>query len=141
MTPERMADIHARAMPGARSWSASEYRALTGSTGVFTVSIATSFAIGRAVLDQVELLLIATDPEAQRQGLGRKTLQGFEHDAAQRGAQTAFLEVAASNTPALRLYSSCGWAQTSRRKNYYRFSDGRREDALIFEKTLHPTPS
>jgi ribosomal-protein-alanine N-acetyltransferase len=51
------------------------------------------------------------------------------------GAKRVFLEVRASNKPALSLYYSVGFALHSLRKGYYRDPD---EDAYVLALELYP---
>lgn len=137
MTPEQMADVHARAFEGqGRPWSAGEFTALFHSPHVFCVGNASAFALGRAIADEAELLTLATDPALQRQGLGRRTLQLFEIEAHHRGAESYFLEVAADNHPAIGLYQSAAYQEIARRHAYYEKPTGARVDALIFRKAI-----
>lgn len=135
MTPETMAALHARAFPGARGWSADEIAGLIAAPGGFVVSEATGFALGRAIAGEAELLTVAVAPEARRRGTGRALIARFEIDARARGAETAFLEVAADNLAALELYLSAGWAESGRRQGYYARPNGA-VDALTMAKPL-----
>jgi [ribosomal protein S18]-alanine N-acetyltransferase len=131
-----MARLHAAAMTGTRPWSADEFAALLARPGTFVVGDAAAFALGRAVLDEAELLTIATCPDRRRLGLGRVRLAAFEAEARVRGAHTAFLEVACDNTAALALYEGAGYRRTGLRRGYYRGACGAAVDALLLRKTL-----
>jgi ribosomal-protein-alanine N-acetyltransferase len=131
-----MATLHAAAMTTPRPWSAAEFAALLGSPGVFAAGDARAFAMGRVILDEAELLTIATHPAHRRKGLARAALAAFESEARARGATVAHLEVAADNTPAVALYESAGYARTGLRRGYYRSADGRAVDALLMAKAL-----
>lgn len=135
MTPAEMAALYARAFPKDRAWSAAEIAGLLAAPGGFAVSVAAGFAIGRALAGEAELITIAVDPEARRQGAGRTLLAGFEAGAADRGAKTAFLEVAADNVAARTLYAGAGWAETGRRRGYYARETGA-VDAVTMAKPL-----
>ena len=50
-------------------------------------------------------------------------------------ADTAFLEVRASNRPAIALYLSEGFSEVGQRRGYYPDGEGR-EDALVFARDL-----
>lgn len=137
MTPDTLADIHARAFAGqSRGWSAEEFSRLLSSDTGFVVGGAAAFAVGRIVADEAEILTLARDPDVRGQGLGKKILEDFEQNAAQRGASRIFLEVAETNAPALRLYRDAGYAEIARRAAYYTRPDGARADALILEKRI-----
>lgn len=95
--------------------------------------------VGHAVLmaagDESHLLNLTVKPESQGQGLGRFLLQHMLQQAAQRRADVCFLEVRASNAPAIALYEQTGFNEIGRRKNYYPMAGGR-EDALVMAYTL-----
>lgn len=136
MTPEALARIHARAFVRQRPWDASEFASLLTSRGVFLTGQPHAFALGRVVVDEVELLTFATDPAHQRKGLGHQTLKAFHEEAAKRGATRAFLEVAADNVPAIGLYLAHGYVQDARRPGYYHMTDGTVVDALVMSRAL-----
>ena len=79
---------------------------------------------------EAELLRIAVSPEARGQGLGRKLLEACQQDLAEAGMTRLFLEVRASNAPAIGLYWACGWKPVGRRPGYY--PDG--EDAALYQR-------
>lgn len=135
MTIDEMAALYARAFPAGRAWSREEFAALLRGSGVFAVTSAAGFAVGRAAADEAELLTIAVDPDRLRRGAGRAMLADFEAEAVRRGATSAFLEVAADNAAALGLYQSAGWRETGRRRGYYSRTSGA-VDALIMAKDL-----
>lgn len=137
MTPEAMAALYAAAFPTGRAWTADEMAGLIAAAGGFAVSADRGFALGRAIAGEAELITIAVSPMARRQGTGRALLAAFEAQAQARGAATAFLEVAADNTPALALYRAAGWAETGRRAGYYARATGA-VDAITMAKGLHP---
>jgi ribosomal-protein-alanine N-acetyltransferase len=117
-------------------WSEAEFASLLAARGCFAVGDSHSFALGRVVLDEVELLTIATHPDWRRKGLARACLAAFEAEARTRGARTAHLEVAAGNSAALALYESAGYLRVGIRRDYYRVPDAARIDALLLSKSL-----
>lgn len=136
MTPEALAALHARAFSHPRPWSAAEFAGLLASPHVFVQGDARAFVLGRVVLDEAELLTIATDPDHRRRGHGAAMLAAFHAMARDRGAQRAFLEVAADNPAACALYRGAGYAEDGRRAGYYRSATGARIDALLFSRVL-----
>ena len=48
----------------------------------------------------------------------------------------AFLEVAADNAAAQALYARAGFAESGRRRGYYRRPDGSGLDALVMQRAL-----
>ncbi|WP_372613916.1 GNAT family N-acetyltransferase [Aquicoccus sp.] len=136
MTPETLAEIHQRAFADQRGWRAHEFSELLSSDHVFLTTTENAFALGRVIADEAELLTLATDPGARRQGQARTCLKRFEDMARTRGATRTFLEVSAENTAAHRLYKTCGYILIARRSTYYSYQDGRHSDALIMEKRI-----
>lgn len=137
MMPEAMAATHARAFAGqGRGWSAAEFAALLASPLVFVAGDAQSFALGRVIAGEAELLTLATDPAMRREGRARTALAGFEAVARARGAVRGFLEVAEDNTAARALYAACQWREVARRAAYYPRAGGRAVDAVVLEKRL-----
>lgn len=138
MTPETLAALHKSAMTAVPApWSAQDFADLLASPNVFLVSEDAGFALGRAVLDEAELLTLAVGPMSQRSGIGMRLLAGFESAAQKNGATRAFLEVAATNTAAKSLYVKAGWSKDGLRKGYYRAND-RTIDAILMSKVLSP---
>ena len=136
MTPAELAALHAAAKPLSRSWSADEFADLLAHPGHLLATGPDSFALGRLILDEAELLMLATHPRARRQGQGRATLAAFHRMAAQRGAATVFLEVAVDNSPARTLYGHAGYVQAGRRRGYYTRPGDVAVDALILRRIL-----
>ncbi|MBA4502832.1 ribosomal protein S18-alanine N-acetyltransferase [Marinobacterium marinum] len=87
------------------------------------------------VLDEAELLRVATAPAARRQGVGIALLQHAEQALRADGIERLLLEVRQSNRSAQALYQKLGWQTIARRKDYYPHPDGY-EDALIYQRTL-----
>jgi ribosomal-protein-alanine N-acetyltransferase len=136
MTPEQLASLHSGAFVRQRPWDAKEFTSLLASPTVFLVHTQNAFALGRVIVDEAELLTLATDPRHQRKGLAREVLTGFLSQATDRGATRAFLEVAADNAPAVALYDSAGFVRDGRRPEYYQMLDGQSVDALIMSRAL-----
>ncbi len=136
MTPEALAALQARAYRDMAPWSARDFADMLGQPTVLLCASPDSFCLGRVVLDEAEILALATDPDHQRNGQGSRTLRAFLQGAAARGALNAFLEVASGNAPALSFYRHHGFARTGLRKGYYRLPDGSRADALLMARAL-----
>jgi ribosomal-protein-alanine N-acetyltransferase len=109
-------------------------------------SIVTGFAISRVVLDEAELLSIALDGEVRGKGFSAALLDHHAARVRRAGAASHFLEVAADNNPALKLYRGRGFVEIGRRKGYYPSKDGKSgipRDALTMRRDLghlDPTP-
>jgi [ribosomal protein S18]-alanine N-acetyltransferase len=133
-----LAGLHDQSFITPRPWSAAEFADLLSMTGVFLCGDAEGFVMGRALAGEAELLTLAVAPALRRQGRARNLLDAFDNAARIRGAERAFLEVAAGNDPARALYHAAGWLLQGQRKNYYRHPDGRAEDAVIMTRALAP---
>ncbi|MDI7775867.1 ribosomal protein S18-alanine N-acetyltransferase [Asticcacaulis sp. EMRT-3] len=95
-----------------------------------------SFVVMAVVVGEGEILTIATDPAFQRKGLARLLLQQVIGRLQKEGADSLFLEVATDNDAAIRLYESCGFKRTGRRKAYYSRRNGAPVDAHILRLAL-----
>lgn len=85
------------------------------------------------VLDEGQILNIATHPDYRRRGLGEKVLDAIITDSNEKGIKFITLEVRESNAAARGLYEKKGFYQVGRLKNYY---DSPREDGLILKLDL-----
>lgn len=75
---------------------------------------------------EAEILQLYVDPDYRQQGWGRSLMQSLRSMPL---VQQIFLEVRASNTPAIRLYTGQGMSLVHRRPAYYQYPV---EDALIY---------
>ena len=119
-------------------WSRSSFTALLEQPRVyFVVALDTGgtllgYTIAWFVLDEAELANLAVAPDARGRGIGTLLLRGALEAVAARGCTSMYLEVRASNVPALALYTSHGFVEISRRKAYYKKPI---EDALVLRRT------
>lgn len=90
---------------------------------------AVGFALGRAIADEAELLLIGVAPDYRRRGIGAVLLDSAMAAARARGAAKLHLEVRQGNE-AVFLYQKANFEQVGRRRDYYRGADGSLFDAL-----------
>jgi ribosomal-protein-alanine N-acetyltransferase len=77
------------------------------------------FVITRCASDELQILQLGTEPEFRPQGVASALLAAAFEAAASQGVRRAFLEVRASNAPAISLYQVAGFRLTGRRPNYY----------------------
>lgn len=121
-----LARLHALAFD--RPWTAGEFEDLirTGAAGWMT---ADGFILTRTAAGEAEILTLAVDPVARRQGLGRRLV------CAPVAAEAVFLEVAADNEAAIALYRQAGFEQAGVRRAYYSRPGGG-VDALVLRKSL-----
>lgn len=137
MTPESLALLHGRCFTVPPPWDAAAFAGFLADPLVFVlVEGDAGFLLGRAVAGEAEVLTLAVAPESRRRGLGRKLVARFLYQARLRGAETAFLEVAADNAAAQALYARAGFAESGRRRGYYRRPDGSGLDALVMQRAL-----
>jgi [ribosomal protein S18]-alanine N-acetyltransferase len=94
------------------------------------------FIIGQLAADEAEILSFGVARDVQRNGIGRKMLEGLARAAKRADAKRLFLEVADDNIPALVLYSRQGFKEVGRRKKYYERASGATADALVLELKL-----
>ena len=97
-----------------------------------------AYAITSTAADEAELLNITVSPQQQRQGLGRLLLEHIS-ETFNASIHTLFLEVRASNQPAIALYDALYFNEVGLRPNYYPSKNGSREDAIIMAKPLGST--
>lgn len=132
-----MARLHARCFVMPRPWSEAEFAGFLADPLAFLlVEADAGLMVGRAVAGEAELLTIAVAPEARQRGLGRKLISRFLYQARLRGAESAFLEVAADNTAARALYAAAGFQPAGIRRGYYRTPEGQPVDALVLRRGL-----
>jgi ribosomal-protein-alanine N-acetyltransferase len=130
---EALARLHATCF--AQAWSAASLRDLFAGPGVFAFAAGQGFVLARAVGGEAEILTLAVDPPARRQGLGRALVRAAAAHARSLGAGILFLEVATDNQAATGLYEGLGFAVAGRRKAYY----GDRDAHLL--KAILPLPN
>jgi len=138
-TPADLPDVVAleRACYG-DPWPASAFASLPENDRVF-FSVARverrlmGYVVAWYVMDEGELANLAVAPGDRGQGIGRTLLDAMLEDAASRGTKQVYLEVRDSNAAARQLYTSRGFEEVGRRKQYYRSPT---EDALILRRSL-----
>lgn len=143
MTPAGMASLHKAGFATPRPWTEAEFADLLGQSGVIAEAETHGFALLRVTVDEAELLTITTAPVARGKGIAGRLLSRILSRAADTGARSCFLEVAANNGPARRLYDGAGFAQVGVRPRYYRAPDGTAVDAIVMACDLtikQPTP-
>jgi len=89
------------------------------------------FLIGRVAAGEFEVLNMAVSRAYRRSGIGSKLLVFALEFSISAGSARAYLEVRASNGPAISLYARHGFTECGRRTRYYREPE---EDALLFSR-------
>ena len=136
LSATELAQLHQQAFTKERPWSALEFKNLIAQPGVFLTCSSHCFALGRLVVDEVEILTVACAPSHQRQGLARQIIVQLLDEATSHGSVWSFLEVASDNTAAISVYQGLEFEEVGQRKNYYKRKDTAPCDALIFRKYL-----
>ncbi|HEY0918176.1 ribosomal protein S18-alanine N-acetyltransferase [Devosia sp.] len=94
------------------------------------------FAMLRLAADEAELVTIAVDPRWRKKGVGLALMRALFEDLRMTPARRLFLEVAADNAAALRLYGKLGFARVGERRGYYPRPDGAPATALVMARDL-----
>ena len=98
-----------------------------------TSPCAQAFLHAHYVVDQIEIIVLATHPSARRQGLASALLGRLIDSFRRSRFHGIYLEVRQSNVAAQELYSKFGFEVTGRRLRYYTDND---EDALLMSLPL-----
>jgi ribosomal-protein-alanine N-acetyltransferase len=93
------------------------------------------FALSRGVLDEAELLLLATRPTLRRRGVAAALLRAMITQAQASGAIRVHLEVREGND-AVKLYVASGFTKVGERRNYYRGVSGQTFHALTYHRDI-----
>lgn len=147
---EILAALHAACFTAAwdQAWTANSFAEILAMPGAAAVMLLgklhgqddepLGFAVTRSVLDETEIILLAVRPDCRGRGLGQR-LTGHIVERARAGCQQAiFLEHAALNIAAARLYQAAGFKQIGIRRNYYRNRNNDAVDAVVMQLDLTP---
>ena len=97
---------------------------------------AIGFVIYHLIKGQCEIYNIAVHPDFQKKGWGQYLLEHVITAARKTRCESIFLEVRDSNQAARGLYQKLGFNEIGIRRNYYKVSDGQREDAIMMAMDL-----
>ncbi|MDR1338050.1 MAG: GNAT family N-acetyltransferase [Rickettsiales bacterium] len=100
-------------------------------SGCEIISSDHGFIVWRVVGTEAEIITIGVHPEHRSAGIAAAILALAENDMKKSGAESIFLEVAADNRPARKLYENQGYVQIGLRPKYYAGVD-----AIIMKKVL-----
>ena len=87
----------------------------------------------QSVPPEADVMNVAVAPEGRRRGIGKALIRELSQVLHSQGIESLFLEVRASNAPAIALYEGLGFEFVGRRPRYY---VNPVEDALILRKEL-----
>jgi ribosomal-protein-alanine acetyltransferase len=125
------------ASPEIAQWTARDYtRVAAGEMAGWVAeekAIVVGFLVARRVANDLEILNLAVRPDARRCGIGAALLDEALAWGRTFHAESALLEVRASNLSALHFYERHGFRATGRRPRYYAAPI---EDALLLTAAL-----
>lgn len=136
----RLAELHAYGFY--RGWPREDFAAYIAGrdTPIYVACDAkrkiAGFAMVRLAADEAELITIAVDPKWRKKGVGLALLRAVFEDLLMTPAKSLFLEVAADNPAALKLYGKMGFAKVAERKGYYERADGQPATAIVMSRDL-----
>lgn len=108
-----------------RPWSEAALRDALDTPGRLALGVAgpdgriCAFILVQFSGETAEILTLAVHPAARREGLARALVEAAMMAAHASGADRMLLDLAATNTAALALYSGLGFSEDGRRKRYY----------------------
>ena len=118
-------------------WSVESLERMLGEQAMGLVALEDGKLLGyvgmMCVLDEGQIINVATHPDSRRRGVGRALMIAIEQSAKERGIVFLSLEVRESNAAARSLYSSLGWEECGIRKNFYSKPT---ENACIMTKSI-----
>jgi len=122
------------------AWTATAFDGILNSPGTDAVIASAQgepcgFLVTRAAADEAEIITIGSRPSVQRRGVAKQMLDRQMTILARQGIRSLFLEVAATNIAAQRLYAACGFTERGRRKGYYKRAEGA-EDGIVMRCEL-----
>jgi ribosomal-protein-alanine N-acetyltransferase len=133
---DALANLHARVFEAA--WDAGAFARLLQHPGAVafiarraTAPDAVGFILGRLAADEAEILSLGVLSARRRQGVATRLVAALSDAARRAAARKIYLEVAADNGDAARLYAGLGFAEVGRRAAYYRSPTSSAQDALL----------
>jgi ribosomal-protein-alanine N-acetyltransferase len=128
-----MAAIHAAAFPAAEAWGEDAIALQLGLPNVFgLIDARGGMLLGRITAEEAEVLTLAVDPAARRQGIASALLRAAKAEMQAQGCLRVFLEVAIGNQAARALYQREGYFEVGRRRRYY----ADQSDAIVLRMNL-----
>ncbi|MEM9331489.1 MAG: ribosomal protein S18-alanine N-acetyltransferase [Pseudomonadota bacterium] len=131
-----------------RGWSDGEFAALLAQDNYFCLVARKSgtneklpygFVLIKRVLDEAEVISIATVPKARRRGLARQLMDAAIRQLNADRVKLLFLEVDNQNQAAVHLYKRLGFKEIGSRQGYYENKTAgrnKRSSALVMQLEL-----
>lgn len=94
------------------------------------------FAFTRSLYEDVELLMIATHRDYEREGIATALMQHIIKIAKRDSRERIFLEMREGNSAEI-LYNYFGFENISERKNYYKGNDGKFYNAITKDLLIY----
>ncbi len=134
---EALAALYAEALPP--GWPAYELAAACSDANRAVLKATdgphlAGFIILQFAADEAEILAIAVARDRRRLGHAASLLRAAIRACESRFISCIYLEVAESNSPALKLYEKFGFVEVGRRENYYRSPSFGPQAALIMRR-------
>lgn len=85
------------------------------------------------LVDHADIVVILIDKNYRNKNIGSKLLNSLISKCKELNLENIFLEVRASNIPAINLYLKLGFKKISERKDYYMLP---KENAIIYKKDV-----
>lgn len=137
MTEIELAELYARCFPDDMThWSTASIEQLRRNHFSHIFESQNGALFLQLVEGEAEILSIFVAPEAKRQGEASDLLKTSINYAMERGVRSIFLEVAADNQAALKLYQKFEFQLMGKRKAYYARKNGMKIDALTLRLDL-----
>ena len=118
-------------------WSEESFLSELTADGAFYVAENSGSLDGYIIIrnlgEEYEILDVAVDPAARREGIGEAMLATAVNFAFEGWGKKVWLEVRESNEAALGLYKKYKFKEVGRRKGYY---SNPAEDAILMERQL-----
>ena len=120
-------------------WSKDFFYSLLLEKNIFFISFNNpleGYLIGRKIIDEYEILSLATDIKKRRRGVGLGLMHKLLDMAKKEKIKRVILEVSKNNIAAINMYKKLGFKKVSIRKKYYRIGVSFL-DAYLMEKYLN----
>ncbi|MDR2158157.1 MAG: ribosomal protein S18-alanine N-acetyltransferase [Holosporaceae bacterium] len=132
-----LAEIHKRCFDD--GWDAKTFADMLSKNVFFGFldleKTARGFIVGKMVMEEIEIITFCVLPEFRNRGLGKMLINEVDKHAQSNCVEKIFLEVAENNAVAKKIYENSGYAEISRRREYYCMKEGG-VDALVMQKII-----